>query len=103
MSWRPGLAAVGTDQAEFIDLLAERCGGVWVYLRYVLDELRLGTRRPDQISDLPSKLPGYYADQIRRWQQDPGWHTGLLPLAGHPWCGRGSIANSVVGPDGRQR
>ena len=53
---------------------------MWVYLRYVLNELRLGLRRPDEISDLPSGLRDYYADQIRRWQQDPAWHSGLLPL-----------------------
>lgn len=74
------LAAAGADQADFCGLLAERCGGVWIYLRYVLDELRLGLRRPDEISDLPVGLRGFYADQIRRWQQDKAWHTGLLPL-----------------------
>jgi hypothetical protein len=74
------LAEASADQAEVIDLLANRCGGVWVYLRYVLSELRLGLRQPDQISDLPSGLRNYYADQIRRWQHDPAWHTSLLPL-----------------------
>ena len=74
------LAEAGADTAEFTALLAERCGGVWVYLRYVLDELRIGLRRPDEISDLPAGLRSYYADQIRRWQQDPAWQAGLLPL-----------------------
>ena len=74
------LAEAGMDAAEFTGLLAQRCGGVWVYLRYVLNELRFGLRRPDEIGDLPSGLRDYYADQIRRWRQDPAWHTGLLPL-----------------------
>ncbi len=74
------LADAGMDAAEFIGLVAERCTGVWVYLRYVLNELRFGLRRPDEIADLPSGLRNYYADQIRRWRQDPAWHAGLLPL-----------------------
>ena len=74
------LAEAGMDAAEFTGLLAQRCSGVWVYLRYVLNELRFGLRRPDEIGDLPSGLRNYYADQIRRWHQDPAWHTGLLPL-----------------------
>ena len=74
------LAQAGMDAAGFIDLLARRCSGVWVYLRYVLDELRFGQLRPDEISDLPFGLRNYYAYQIRRWRQDAAWDTGLLPL-----------------------
>ena len=74
------LADADLDPAEFTDLLAYHCDGVWVYLRYVLQELRLGLRRPDAMSDLPSGLREYYADQIRRWQRDPAWDNGLLSL-----------------------
>ena len=74
------LAKAGTDPVAFTALLAERCGGVWVYLRYVLHELRIGLRRPDEVSDLPVGLHSYYADQIRHWEQDPAWQAGLLPL-----------------------
>jgi hypothetical protein len=74
------LADADMDAQEFTSLLARRCNGVWVYLRYVLDDLRLGLRRPDDISGLPSDLRNYYASQIRRWREDAEWHTGLLPL-----------------------
>ena len=74
------LAEADIDHADFIELLAKRCGGVWVYLRYVLDELRFGLRRPTEIGELPSGLRDYYANQIRRWRADPSWHTGLLPF-----------------------
>ncbi|MGH3188757.1 MAG: hypothetical protein ACRDOL_16110 [Streptosporangiaceae bacterium] len=74
------LAEAGTGPAEIIDQLASRSAGVWVYLRYVLEELRLGLRHPSTVGDLPSGLWNYYADQIRRWQQDPAWHSSLLPL-----------------------
>ena len=74
------LAEADMPTPEFVAMLTERCDGVWVYLRYVLNELRIGLRRPDEISGLPSRLRDYYADQIGRWQQDPQWHKGLLPL-----------------------
>ena len=74
------MAETGSDPAEFAGLLGERCGGVWVYLRYVLHELRIGLRRPDEISGLPAGLRNYYANQVRRWQQDPAWHAVTLPL-----------------------
>jgi len=60
--------------------LAARCGGVWVYLRYVLDEMRLGLRSPDELGDLPGDLRSYYLDQLRRWQTGPHWHDTVLPL-----------------------
>jgi len=75
------LADAGIVPAEFTGVLAERCDGVWVYLRYVVDEVRIGLRPPDAVADLPTGLREYYADQIRRWQRDPAWDSGLLPLA----------------------
>jgi hypothetical protein len=74
------LAQAGTSPSAFTAQLAERCGGVWVYLRYVLHELRIGLRRPDEVSALPAGLDSYYADQVRLWQRDPAWQHGLLPL-----------------------
>jgi len=71
------LAEAGMDPAVFISLLGRRCGGVWIYLRYVLYELRSGLRRPDEIGDLPADLSDYYAAQISRWRRDPAWDLGL--------------------------
>ena len=42
--------------------------------------LQLGIRQPGEVSDLPAGLHGYYADQVRRWQQDQGWQQEVLPL-----------------------
>ena len=75
------IAAAGTDPDSFIEELAGRCAGVWVYLEYVLEELRIGLRQPAAISDLPGRLTSYYANQIRTWQQDPAWEKLLSPLA----------------------
>ena len=74
------LAQAGMDRGAFTSVLAERCGGIWVCLRYVLQEVRLGLRLPDTIAGLPTGLRDYYADQIRRWQKDPAWNEALLPL-----------------------
>jgi hypothetical protein len=74
------LAEASINPAQFAAMLAERCDGVWVYLRYVLQEIRLGLRPPGTIGDLPSGLHDYYADQIRRWRQDADWDDGLLPV-----------------------
>ena len=77
----PGrLAAADIEPAEFSARLAERCGGVWVYLRYVLDEVRAGLRNPADIDDLPDGLWAYYAEQVRRWRTDAQWATFTLPL-----------------------
>ena len=74
------LAEANMDPADFGSMLAERCEGVWVYLRYVLQELRTGPLRPDTISNLPSGLRDYYTAQLRRWQKDTAWDEALLPL-----------------------
>lgn len=74
------LADAGMAPANFVELLAERCGGVWIYLKYVLEELRIRLRDPKQIGELPPRLRGYYASQIRRWEEDPSWDSGILPL-----------------------
>ena len=74
------LAEAGVDPAVFTRMLSQRCQGVWVYLRYVLQELRIGLRSANAIDDLPTGLRGYYAGQIRLWQQNPGWQDCVLPV-----------------------
>jgi hypothetical protein len=83
------LARGGVDLAWFRRELARSCAGVWIYLRYVLDEIRDGAREPRSVGDLPGDLAGYYAEQVRRWLGDPGdeaarhrWERVRLPLLG---------------------
>ncbi|MEU7908004.1 AAA family ATPase [Actinoplanes sp. NPDC049118] len=54
----------------FVETLLARCKGVWIYLRYVLDEIREGIRSPADVASLPTGLRGYYNQQIRRWAGD---------------------------------
>lgn len=57
------------------DLVA-RCGGVWVYLRYVLNEIRQGIR--SATDPLPADLTSYYVENLERWRRSD-WPS-LLPL-----------------------
>ncbi|MBV9139962.1 MAG: hypothetical protein JO115_03430 [Pseudonocardiales bacterium] len=75
------LAASHVTPQEFIESLLERCGGVWMYLRYVLDEILAERRDPADIHTLPDRLVGYYLEQIHRWRRDlEGWQRLGLPV-----------------------
>jgi WD40 repeat protein len=84
--------------AHFRETLANRCAGVWIYLRYVLDEICDGERAPSQVEKLPSDLAGYYAEQIARWRGDPDstahqarWEKFYLPILGTLGVARGPL------------
>ena len=69
--------------------VAQACAGVWIYLRYVLDEIRDGTREPRSVGVLPGDLAGFYAEQVERWRgaaEDETahrrWEQVRLPLLG---------------------
>ena len=73
----------------FRTAVAQACGGVWIYLRYVLDEIRDGTRHPRSVGDLPGDLAGFYAEQVERWRgagedetAQRRWEQVWLPLLG---------------------
>ena len=78
------LASLLSDAGTTVEAIAtralSRCGGVWVYLRYVLEELRLGLRSVDEIDELPADLAGYYAESLMAGHDDPDWGRLRLPL-----------------------
>jgi hypothetical protein len=83
------LSGSGVDLEWFRQTLVQRCAGVWIYLRYVLDEIRDGTRDPRQIDMLPEDLAAYYAQQVSRWRgnlafpaDQARWDQVYLPLLG---------------------
>ena len=83
------LSRGGVDLGSFRSKVAKACAGVWIYLRYVLDEIRDGTRDPRSVGQLPGDLAGYYAEQVQRWRGDPDdepaqrrWEQVRLPLLG---------------------
>lgn len=67
---------------EVIAGLSDRCQGVWVYLRYAVEELRSGVHDVADLTTLPSGLSRYYTDTVDRWSRSPDWDAGLLRLLG---------------------
>ncbi len=76
------LAAASVPADVFVSQLAAKCAGVWIYLRYVLEEIRRRRRPLADLDTLPENIWQYYArtfDPSR--QEDPDrWQAVLLPL-----------------------
>ena len=74
------LAEAGVSAEEFAATLARRCGGVWLYLRYLLDEIRLGHRAITDLDDLPQNLDEYYTQALRADRDKHQWEQVGLPV-----------------------
>ena len=74
------LAESRVPARAFTRQLAERCDGVWLYLRYVLDEVRYGLRHPGDLSDLPDDLASFYTAHLVEWRKGAEWSNGLPEL-----------------------
>lgn len=75
------LARHGIDREWFVDRMADQSHGVWMYLRYVLDDIREQRRAPTALDGLPEDLSGYYFEQIQRWRTvRDSWLSVGLPL-----------------------
>ena len=79
----------GVDVDWFRINVAQACAGIWIYLRYVLDEIRDGDRSPRSVRDLPADLAGFYAEHVEMWrgaEEDDAarrrWEQIRLPLLG---------------------
>lgn len=79
---RERLAAAGVAAEDFARRLAAASAGVWLILRYVLAEVRSGTRAPSDLTSLPVGLWQYYARFWSEWQRthEATWHPVDLPL-----------------------
>ncbi|MDQ7802720.1 hypothetical protein Q5425_03195 [Amycolatopsis sp. A133] len=65
---------------DLAQLLVRKCGGVWVYLRYVLDELRYGLRDITALDGLPDDLVSYYVESLILPNDGEMWTSVRLPL-----------------------
>ena len=74
------LADAGIAPDQFVTQLAGRCAGVWVYLRYVLAQIRTGPWDADDFASLPLGLAAYYQQQVTGRRSDPAFHSEDLPL-----------------------
>jgi WD40 repeat protein len=67
--------------ADFIGELVTRSGGSWIYVKYVLDDIRIGNRALTDAQSLPPGLRDLYLDQLQRQRKrDQGaWQRIRLP------------------------
>jgi len=92
MAARPQIAqqlrARNYPAAEFVRVLTDKSGGVWMYLQYVLDEIQRGARHPLELDKLPNGLVGFYlaywgdwrAGRNPRGKGESEWYALYLPL-----------------------
>ena len=77
----PALEDDGLTVTEFVSVLLDRCGEVWLYLHFVLAELIGGHCRPRDVPALPRGLDDYYHNTIERFCRDDAeavWRLRLL-------------------------
>ena len=67
-------------EADFVRVLQEKSAGNWMYLSFVVREIREGKRHPLDLEQLPVRLAGYYGEYWRRWRQKPKWDQRYAPL-----------------------
>lgn len=67
---------------QFIEALLEKCGGVWMYLHYVLQEIKQGERPSMDLHSLPDGIVQYYARYWQSWRRvdEDKWYGVYLPL-----------------------
>lgn len=76
------LARHGVPVKSLVRDLVERRGGVWVYARYVLDEIRYGLRSPAEVDLLPGDLAHYYFECLSALRHASAWSALHLPVLG---------------------
>ena len=74
------LAAHGYTAAQFVRALGDASAGNWMYLYYVITDIRGGLRAPLNLDELPRGLTGYYAQTWSRWRDEAKWDSLYLPL-----------------------
>jgi WD40 repeat protein len=72
--------AEGISKEWFIKTLLDRCAGIWIYLRYVLEAIADGRLHAAELGALPHELSGYYIKQVHRWALSDSWPTLGLPV-----------------------
>jgi len=70
------------SKERFVATLLEKSQGVWIYLKYVLDEIEAARRSPLKLDDLPRGLWQYYEEFWKQWKgmNVRRWHSFDLPF-----------------------
>lgn len=78
----------GYSVEKFVETLAEKSEGNWMYLHYVLDEIENGKRAPLNLDELPTGLTQYYYRYWRTWKHgthgkgEKAWRDLYAPTLG---------------------
>lgn len=94
------LATAGVSQRDFIDVVTERVGGLWIYLRYIAADIRSERRALDDLGSLPRDLWEYYAHTLasdREPDSPERWYRWSLPLLGALAAARGPLTVDALG------
>ncbi|MBK8989376.1 MAG: NACHT domain-containing protein [Chloroflexi bacterium] len=72
----------GIDKAVFVESLAEKSQGNFMYLTYILRDINHGVYEDTSLEKLPIGLTNYYEDHWGRMRQhsETGWLTYKLPI-----------------------
>ena len=90
------LAESGIAEEEFVSTMLERSEGVWIYLRYVVQELERGERRPLDLAKLPRGLWSYYAEYWRARRAQEDWDALQLPLLATLAAAQEDVSSSML-------
>ena len=79
---RKALFANGYTAVQFVQTLTQKCGGVWIYLHYVVHEIENGDRTPLDLESLPDGMSQYYVRYWGQWRNsdEEGWYGFYLPV-----------------------
>lgn len=94
-SSRPRIAALLAENSysssQFIEILLNKCQGLWLYLKYVLNEIEEGKRMQLDLNRLPLGITRYYLEFFGKWRRghngshyslsgSEDWQSIYLPL-----------------------
>lgn len=68
------------DIDSFVRLLMAKSQGIWIYLCYVVHELKKRRLGIDELGKLPVGLIGYYAEYWDQWRNRKEWDSLVAPL-----------------------
>src|SRR5262249_27492571 len=69
---------------KFKQALLTKSKGLWMYLHFIVHEIKSGERSPWDLGGLPNGLTEYYKEYWKRWRktQSKEWYRLYLPLLG---------------------